>query len=130
MKLRFGLWRYGKRSPKVFPPVPHQLCQFHYLREAGRPIWEADRHAQKELRKRVRGVRTIERTVEDQIDPHAEVIRGYCAAVRGALGDSGHPPLKAGGLQLQQRLSAIMASLDRVTQKKGGLPPSAACSRS
>jgi hypothetical protein len=58
------------------------------------------------------------------------VIRGYCAAVRGALGDSGHPPLEAGGLQLQQRLSAIMASLDRVTQKKGGLPPSAACSRS
>jgi hypothetical protein len=32
----------------VFPDVPHQLCQFHYLREAGRPIWEADRHAQKE----------------------------------------------------------------------------------
>lgn len=115
---------------QVFPHVPHQLCQFHYLREAGRPIWEADRHAQKELRKRVRGVRTIERTVEDQIDPHAEVIRGYCAAVRGALGDSGHPPLEAGGLQLQQRLSAIRASLDRVTQKKGGLPPSAACSRS
>ncbi|MCK7502495.1 MAG: transposase [Comamonadaceae bacterium] len=39
----------------VFPDVPHQLCQFHYLREAGRPVWEADRHAQKELRKRVRG---------------------------------------------------------------------------
>src|SRR5512135_1234000 len=33
----------------VLPGVPHQLCQFHYRREAGRPIWEADRHAQKEL---------------------------------------------------------------------------------
>jgi len=40
---------------QVLPGVPHPLCQFHYLREAGRPIWEADRHAQKELRKRVRG---------------------------------------------------------------------------
>ena len=49
----------------VFPQVPHQLCPFPYLREAGRPIWEADRHAQKELRKRVRGVRTLEREVED-----------------------------------------------------------------
>ena len=35
---------------EVLPGIPHQLCQFHYLREAGRPIWEADRHAQKELR--------------------------------------------------------------------------------
>src|SRR6516225_10706857 len=25
--------------------VPHQLCQFHYLREAAKPIYEADRHA-------------------------------------------------------------------------------------
>ena len=106
---------------EVLPGVPHQLCQFHYLREAGRPIWEADRHAQKELRQRVRGVRPIERTVEDRTDPAAEVIRGYCAAVRGALGDSGQPPLDPGGLQLQQRLSAIAASLDRVAQK-GGCP--------
>jgi hypothetical protein len=104
---------------EVFPAIPHQLCQFHDLREAGRPIWEADRHAQKELRKRVRGVRPIEREVEDRTDPPAEVIRGYCAAVRGALADSGQPPLEAGGLQLQQRWSAIAASLDRVAQKGG-----------
>ena len=107
----------------VFPDVPHQLCQFHYLREAGRPVWEADRHAQKELRQRVRGVRPIERAVEDRTDPEAEVIRGYCAAVRGALSDGGHPPLDPGGLHLQQRLAAITASLDRVTAKGGGLHP-------
>ena len=53
-------------------------------------------------------------------DPEAEVIRGYCAAVRGALGDSGQPPLDPGGLQLQHRLSAIATSLDRVAQKGGG----------
>ena len=107
----------------VWPGVPHQLCQFHYLREAGRPIWEADRHAQTALRQRVRGVRTVERAVEDRTDPEAEVIRGYCAAVRGALSDGGHPPLDPGGLHLQQRLAAIAASLDRVTAKRGGLHP-------
>src|SRR5512143_2485165 len=48
---------------QVLPGVPHQLCQFHYLREAGRPIWEADRHAEEDLRKRVRGIRAIERQV-------------------------------------------------------------------
>ncbi len=29
----------------ALPGVPHQLCQFHYLREAARPVYEADRHA-------------------------------------------------------------------------------------
>jgi hypothetical protein len=40
---------------QVFADVPHQLCQFHSLREAARPIHEADRHAKKELKKQVRG---------------------------------------------------------------------------
>jgi hypothetical protein len=25
--------------------VPHQLCHFHFLREAALPVFEADRHA-------------------------------------------------------------------------------------
>jgi hypothetical protein len=45
----------------ALPHVPHQLCHFHYLREAARPLYEMDRHAKKELKKRVRGVRAIER---------------------------------------------------------------------
>ena len=44
-----------KAVAAVFPEVPYQLCHFHYLREAGRPIYEADRHAKKELKKKVRG---------------------------------------------------------------------------
>ena len=47
----------------ALPGVAHGLCHFHYLREAARPIYEADRHAKKELKKQVRGVRAIERTV-------------------------------------------------------------------
>ena len=53
-----------KAVAAVFPGVPHQLCQFHYRREAARPIYEADRHAKKELKKTARGVRGIERRVE------------------------------------------------------------------
>ena len=49
---------------RALPGVPHQLCQFHYLREAAKPIFEADRHAKKELKKEVRGVRPIERALE------------------------------------------------------------------
>jgi len=73
-----------KAVRRVFPDVPYQLCQFHFLREAARPIYEADRHAKKELKKKVRGVRAIERSVEARQDGEAEVIRGYCSAVRSA----------------------------------------------
>src|SRR5438270_4719339 len=99
--------------------VPHQLCHFHYLREAATPVYEADRHIKVQLKKRVRGIRPIERTVEGREDGGAEVIRGYCAAVRSALTDDGRPPLDAAGLKLQRRLSAVAASLDRVAEKRG-----------
>jgi hypothetical protein len=95
------------------------LCHFHYLREAARPLWEADRHAKKELKKRVRGVREIERQAERQTEPSAAVTLGYCAAVRSALTDDGRPPLRLSGLQLQERLAAIQTSLQRVGEKGG-----------
>src|SRR3954451_7898162 len=66
----------------IWPDVPHQLCHFHYLREAALPIYEADRHAKKELKKTVRGVRPIERTVEGRDDEAARIVLGYWAAVR------------------------------------------------
>ena len=103
----------------ALPGIPHQLCHFHYLREAARPIYEADRHAKKELKKAVRGVRPIERAVEGCADPAAEVTRGYCLAVRSALTDDGRPPLCASGLKLHDRLSAIEASLGRLAEKGG-----------
>jgi hypothetical protein len=111
-----------KAVASVFPDVPHQLCQFHYLRDAAGPIHEADRHAKKLLKKEVRGVRPIERALEGRTDEAAAALRGYCLAVRGALTDDGRPPLAAAGLQLLDRLTAIRASLDRVAEK-GAAPP-------
>jgi hypothetical protein len=108
-----------KAVQKALDGVPHQLCHFHYLREAAKPIYEADRHAKKELKKRVRGVRPIERKVEGQDDLEAKAIQGYCAAVRSALTDDGRPPLSAPGLVLKSRLEAVVESLDRVEVKRG-----------
>jgi hypothetical protein len=104
---------------EALPGVPHQLCQFHYLREAARPIYEADRHAKVLLKKEVRGIRPIERGLEGRDDPEAVAGRGYCAAVRSALTDDGRPPPEAPGLRLEGRLAAIAASLDRVACKRG-----------
>jgi hypothetical protein len=111
-----------KAVAQALPGVPHQQCHFHYLREAARPIYEADRHAKKELKKRVRGVRAIERKAEGEDDVEAEIVRGYCAAVRAALTDDGLPPLAASGLKLHARLQGIAASLDRVQSQAGRLP--------
>jgi hypothetical protein len=102
---------------EVFPGVPHQLCQFHFLREAAKPIYEADRHAKVQLKKKVRGVRKIERAVEERTDPEAEVVRGYCSAVRSAITDDGRPPLEPSGLKLHARLCVITQSLSRVRAK-------------
>jgi hypothetical protein len=111
-----------KAVKEVFPGLPHQLCQFHYLREAAGPIYEADRHAKKELKKKVRTVRGVERRTEGRDDPEAVVIRGYCSAVRSALTDDGRPPLEASGLKLHARLTAIAGSLDRAAAAEG-CPP-------
>jgi hypothetical protein len=119
-----------KAVAKSLPGVPHQLCPFHYLREAARPVYEADRHAKKELKKHVRGVRPIERSLEGRTDPEAAAARGYCDAVRSALTDDGRPPLEASGLKLHERLSAITASLDRVAEKRGSRKNSNACRNS
>ena len=63
--------------------------------------------------------RPIERELEGRTDPEAEVMRGYCDAVRSALTDDGRPPLEASGLKLHDRLSGITASLERVAEKRG-----------
>jgi hypothetical protein len=110
-----------KAVSRALPGVPHQLCQFHYLREAAKEVYEADRHAKKELKKRVRGVRPIERELEGHSDAETEAVRGYCLAVRSAITDDGRPPLAASGLKLHERLSTIHDSVERVS-KRGTSP--------
>jgi hypothetical protein len=101
----------------ALPGVPHQLCQFHYLREAALPVYEMDRHAKKEMKKLVRGVRPIERKAEGRDDPRGRAVLGYCAAVRSAITAAGRPPLAADGLKLEGRVRAVHRSLGRAGKK-------------
>src|SRR5437588_4230160 len=113
-----GTETIGSAVAFVFPKVPHQLCQFHYLKDATEPLYDADRHAKTQLKKQVRGVRPLERALQERGDPEAEAIRCYCLAVRSSLTDDGRAPLEASGLKLQDRLTQISDSIARAEQKK------------
>jgi hypothetical protein len=49
----------------LWPNVPHQTCQFHYLREAGKQMYEYDRRIKVAMRKEInRKLRSFVQTVE------------------------------------------------------------------
>src|SRR4051812_25635523 len=64
-----GLWMSDKQNAFVqgiaaeFPDVPHRYCDNHFLRDLAQPVLEADSHAKAQMRRRVRGLRTIEQAV-------------------------------------------------------------------
>ena len=56
---------------KALPGVKHQFCHFHVLRNALLPIADMDRKMKKDMRKRIRGISKIERSVAERTDGHA-----------------------------------------------------------
>jgi len=46
-----------------FPGVPHRYCDNHFLRDLAKPMLEKDSHAKVQMRRKVRGLRTIEQAV-------------------------------------------------------------------
>jgi hypothetical protein len=151
-----GLWMSDKQEAFVtgiaaeFPDVPHRYCDNHFLRDLARPVLEADSHAKVRMRKKVRGLRTIEQAVLRQeaepkdgptpdapeatgtapaaadppaavVDPAGSVVLAYCAAVRGILNDDQGGPLHPPGLRMAEALTEVQESLQRnLGAKKGG----------
>jgi hypothetical protein len=67
-----ALWLSDKQDAFVkgikaeFPDVPHRYCGNHFLRDVAKPVLEADSHAKVQMRKKVRGLRDIEKQVLEQ----------------------------------------------------------------
>lgn len=102
----------------ALPGVAHGLCHYHYLKEATKPLYEADRNAKKELKKKIRGIREIERSINEEDKNMADIVEGYCLAVRSTITHDSHPPLEASGLKLQENLTLIEESLDNIEKKE------------
>jgi len=73
------LWMSDKQDafvqgiPREFPDVPHRYCSNHFLRDVAKPVLEADSHAKVHMRKKVRGLRDIEKQVlEDRRQAQAD----------------------------------------------------------
>jgi hypothetical protein len=64
-----ALWMSDKQEAFLkgiaaeFPDVPHRYCDNHFLRDVAQPVLEADSQAKVQMRKKVRGLRTVEQTV-------------------------------------------------------------------
>src|SRR5713101_4299794 len=146
------LWLSDKQEAFVrgiaaeFPGVPHRYCANHFLRDVAKPVLEADSRAKGQMRRKVRGLRTIEREVfaaqrgaerAALAEAPSEAVRSntapadettqeveldYCAAVRGILNDDQGGPLHPPGLRMAEALADVHGSLQRnLEAKKGGL---------
>ena len=144
-----GLWMSDKQDAFVtgiaaeFPDVPHRYCDNHFLRDLAKPVLEADSHAKVQMRKQVRGLRTIEHAVFQRqkaetkddltpktleatgtaamvanpspavVDPAGSVVLDYCAAVRGILNDDQGGPLHPPGVRMAEALGEVQESIQR-----------------
>lgn len=111
-----------------FPGVPHRYCDNHFLRDLAQGVLEQDSHAKVQMRRKVRGLRTIEKAVLAECDAPSQeaaglnqeqrkyatpIVLDYCAAVRGILNDTHGGPLTPPGWRMAQALEAIHTSLER-----------------
>src|SRR5262249_30770159 len=95
---------------EVFPGVPHQLCQYHALREATALVGEADRHLLVQVKKDLRALREVEertrqRATERQAagqapDPIDRVVLDTVLALRQVVRERGTQPLDFGALRV------------------------------
>jgi hypothetical protein len=156
MNTKVGLWLSDRQDAFVtgiaaeFPSVPHRYCDNHFLRDVAKPVLEADSHAKVTMRKKVRGLRTIEQAVlkrsgveaaQDTTTADAEpsagvvvpavtppsmadaagtVVLDYCAAVRGIVNDDQGGPLHPPGLRMAEALSEVRESIQRNVDEEKG----------
>lgn len=151
-----ALWLSDKQDAFVtgiaaeFPDVPHRSCDNHFLRDVAKPVLDADSHAKVQMRRKVRGLRTIEQAVLGRrkaetrddltpgdpevpvtataahlppavVDPAGGVVLDYGAAVRGILNDDQGGPLHPPGLRMAEALNEVQESIQRnLGPRKGG----------
>jgi hypothetical protein len=123
-------------ASELWPGTPHQICQFHAQREAGRLIFVLDQRTKTEMRirmphktheyrqnlhKRVREAKEKQNQNEQEM-AQLEVLEEYAAMVRGALNVESLAPFEYGALAMQEALTHIQTSLERLEKRSSSEP--------
>src|SRR5213080_2943757 len=104
---------------ELWPDVPHQVCQFHVLRDAFKTAFEADKALKTAMRKRLQPkVREVRKqikkyllTASPQEAEQLAVLADYANGILTALNTDGLQPFKYATVEASQMLEEIEASL-------------------
>ena len=108
--------RLGVR--KALPGIRHQFCHFHVLRNACLPIMDLDRGLKKNIRKRIKGIAPIERSLMSREDKPAVEIRDLCSLLRSLLIYPGTKPLTFSGMKVYQELASLDGTVRRMIMER------------
>ncbi len=111
----------------LWPEVPHQVCQFHALRDASKSAFEADKQVKTAMRKRLQPkVRALRKQIKKRLSTASPdeakqlaVLDDYATGVLTALNTDGLQPFKYATVEASKMLEEIEASLEQLA-KKGG----------
>lgn len=113
---------------ELWPQAPHQVCQYHVLREAARAGFEQESALKRDMRTSVMPkLRKFRRSLDKQMPQvtaaEAEqlaVLKEYAQGVQTALNFDSTLPFEYGGIEAAEALDEVATSLEAL-EKKGGL---------
>jgi hypothetical protein len=103
---------FVKGIATVFPGTPHGYCKNHFLRDLAKPVLDADSHAKVQMRRKVRGLRSIQQAV-------------LCERAKTAVSEGKQatetPPTEHPGAE-EVTVTAPPADAEVVAEDPGGCP--------
>jgi hypothetical protein len=116
-----------KAVEALWPKVPHQVCQFHALRDASKSAFEADKQVKTAMRKQMQPkVRAVRKQIKKRLSTASPeeaqqlaVLEDYATGLLTALNTDGLQPFTYATVEESSMLDEIEASLEQLL-KKGG----------
>ncbi len=111
---------------ELWPQVPHQVCQFHALRDASKSAFEADKAVKTAMRKQLQPkLRAVRKQIKKRLPTASPdeakqlaVLDDYATGVLTALNTDGLQPFKYATVEATAMLDEIEASLAQL-EKRG-----------
>lgn len=111
---------------ELWPEVPHQVCQFHVLRDASQSAFDADKAVKTAMRKKLQPkVRAVRKQLKKQVPTSSPdeakqlaVLDEYASGMLTALNTDGLQPFTYATVEAAPALDEVEASLQQL-EKRG-----------